>query len=432
MTIVPRNVSLPLNRAASPGLAAVAALLASVASLLAQSPGAADQKSSRDWRRLSAPGLTVLGNTRASDLRKTAEEIGRFRLAMRSLLPALRTDPPAPVVAVVFRDDNAMTPFKPRDRGKPVDNVAAYFTPLPDVNYIVMSIGRREFTYRVIFHEYTHLLVHQNIRQLPLWLDEGLAEVYSTFDGSERDGRLIVGRPIPEHVSLLGGLGRSCRSTSSSIQTRSPICFGTTRPRRTSTRRAGRSPTTCCSATTWRTGRSWRIRGRRADRRTPGRCLQACVRQRPGPLERALRQYVNLMQLPAIQLTPPELKVDADASSLTEAEAEQLQGDLLVRTGAFEDADRHIDKALALDRMNVAARLSRARSLIAQERPADAMDMLSAPDIATDDFPTVFLQAEANRAGRHFDAAEHAFRRAAALRPDLAFVYYGLSIAQLA
>ena len=93
---MPRNVSLPLNRAASPGLAAVVALLASVASLLAQSPSAADQKLSRDWRRLSIPGLTVVGNTRASDLRKTAEEIGRFRLAMRSLLPALRTDPPAP------------------------------------------------------------------------------------------------------------------------------------------------------------------------------------------------------------------------------------------------------------------------------------------------------------------------------------------------
>ena len=119
VTIVPRNVSLPLNRAASPGLAAVAALLASVASLLAQSPGAADQKLSRDWRRLSAPGLTVIGNARSGDLRKTAEEISRFRMAMQSILPALKTDPPAPTVAVVFRDDSALTPFKPRYRGKP-------------------------------------------------------------------------------------------------------------------------------------------------------------------------------------------------------------------------------------------------------------------------------------------------------------------------
>jgi Flp pilus assembly protein TadD len=152
-----------------------------------------------------------------------------------------------------------------------------------------------------------------------------------------------------------------------------------------------------------------------------------------GPLERALRQYVHLMQLPAIQLTPPELKVDADASNLTEADAEQLQGDLLVRTGAFDDADRHLAASLALDRMSVAARLSRARSLIAQDRPADAVDVLSAPDLVSrNDFPTVFLQADANRAARHFEAAEQAYRQAAALRQDSAFVYYGLSIAQLA
>ena len=75
------------------------------------------------------------------------------------------------------------------------------------MNYIVMAMGRRAYTYRVIFHEYTHLLVNQNIHRLPLWLNEGLAEFYSTFDGSEDDARLIIGRPIPEHVNLLRGLG---------------------------------------------------------------------------------------------------------------------------------------------------------------------------------------------------------------------------------
>ena len=89
---------------------------------------------------------------------------------MRSLLPFVRLDPPAPTVAVVFRDDNAMTPFKPRDRGKPMDMVAAYFAPHPDVNYIVLSIGRREFTYQVVFHEYTHLLVARlSHDSVPVW-----------------------------------------------------------------------------------------------------------------------------------------------------------------------------------------------------------------------------------------------------------------------
>lgn len=87
-------------------------------------PTGSPQKASREWRRLDAPGLTVFGNASAKDLHRTAEEILRFRLAMRELLPAIRMDPPAPTVAVVFRDDNALRPFKPRDRGKPLDTVS--------------------------------------------------------------------------------------------------------------------------------------------------------------------------------------------------------------------------------------------------------------------------------------------------------------------
>jgi len=81
---------------------------------------------------LTAPSLTVIGKAPKRDLRRTAMEIERFRVAIRALAPT--TTPmssPVPMVAVVFRDNNAMTPFKPRDRGKPVDNVAAYFRLCP-------------------------------------------------------------------------------------------------------------------------------------------------------------------------------------------------------------------------------------------------------------------------------------------------------------
>jgi lipoprotein NlpI len=434
LTIVPRNVSLPLNRAACPGLAAVAVLLASLGSLLAQSPGAADQKLSRDWRRLSAPGLTVIGNARGGDLRKTAEEICRFRMAMQSILPALKTDPPAPTVAVVFRDDSALTPFKPRYRGKPVDTIAAYFSPLPDVNYIVMATGRREYTYQVIFHEYTHLLVNQNIHRLPLWLNEGLAEFYSTFDGSEYDARLIIGRPIPEHVSLLRGLtGLIPMNKFIDPQAMKDLY----RDDRLTARFYAQS---------WLLAHYFLLGDKLAHRpqlasfvnglqtgEAPDTVFKRVFGSDLDPLDRALGQYVNLMQLPAILVRTPEVKLDQEASNLTEADAEQIQGDLLVRTGAFEEADKHLGRALTLEHLHVDARLSRARSLIAQDRAPDAIDVLSAPDLlALDDFRTVFLRNEANRLGRHYEDAEEAYRRAAALRQDSAFVFYGMSVAQMA
>jgi len=391
------------------------------------------QKRSRDWKRLEASGLTVMGNAGADELRRTATSILRFRAAMRSLLPFVRLDPPAPTVAVVFRDDSAMTPFKPRDRGKPMDMVAAYFAPHPDVNYIVLSIGRREFTYQVVFHEYTHLLVNQNISRLPLWLNEGFADFFSTFDGSEVDRRLIVGRPIDRYVGLLVG--------------RAPPVPMSVFIDPASMRDLYRDDLTTARfyAQSWALVHYLMLADNATHRPALGAFMSALQNGDPadqafrrvfGPdlttLDAALNRYLGLMKLPAIQVSAPDLQVTSDANAMTEADAEQLQGDLQVRTGAFEEADKHLDKALAIDRQHVQARLSRARGLVAQDRAADALDILSAPDLmAGDDFARDYLRAEADLDLRHYDAAERGYRHAVDQRPDFAFGYYGLSLAQL-
>ena len=53
----------------------------------------------------------------------------------------------------------------------------------------------------VIFHEYTHLLFRHNDRIWPLWLKEGMAEVYSTFETTGYNVR--IGKPIDHHLRLL-------------------------------------------------------------------------------------------------------------------------------------------------------------------------------------------------------------------------------------
>jgi tetratricopeptide (TPR) repeat protein len=53
----------------------------------------------------------------------------------------------------------------------------------------------------VIFHEYTHLLFRHNDRIWPLWLKEGMAEVYSTFETTGYNAR--IGDPIGHHLRLL-------------------------------------------------------------------------------------------------------------------------------------------------------------------------------------------------------------------------------------
>ena len=166
--------------------------------------GAATLSSS--WRQIVTPELTVVGNAREGELKRILADLNAFRAAMSSLFPGIRTTSPVPTRVVVFRDVDAFARFRPRDgRGKPVDNVGAYFTQEPDANFIVLPFSASESNYAFIFHEYAHYLIHRNARSfVPTWVDEGLAEFYSTFEPDYK-GQSLIGRAPGVRVSSLRG-----------------------------------------------------------------------------------------------------------------------------------------------------------------------------------------------------------------------------------
>ena len=389
---------------------------------------------SRDWKRLTTPSLTVVGTAHEGDLRRVGLEIERFRAALRSMLPTLKLDAPTSTFAVVFRDEAAFRPFKPRVRGKIRDNVAGYFMSLPHVNYIVMApTGDREFTSRVIFHEYTHHLINLNFKRLPLWLNEGLAEFYSTFSGSDRDGRTIIGRPIDEHVATL--------------LRRTPIPLAVfVRPETPGELYRDVARTPLLYAQSWGLVHFLLVGNNGAHRPRLGRFVAAVERGAAaetafieifGPdlsaLDRELYAHVTKFSLDALQLQPAAVQSSLAASRLPEAEAQHVQGDLLVQTGASELAERHLAAALALDPAYTPARVSMAMLRLQQERFADALDLLSAPALnGSSDLAAHFVRAEALRwSDRHQDAAA-AYRRAIALQPASPYPHFGLSLSQLA
>jgi tetratricopeptide (TPR) repeat protein len=417
-------------------LSVTALLLLTLASI----PGAGQEPQpsrplSRDWKRLKTPSLTVIGNASDHDLRRTAVEIERFRVAIRALAPTTPMSSPVPMLAVVFRDDSALTPFKPRNRGKPVDNVAAYFSALPDINYIVLAPhDDREFTYRVIFHEYTHFLVYRAAPRLPMWLNEGLADFYSTFNGSETDNRMILGRPIVAYRTTLrseGGLIPFKKFLSSDAL-----------PELLKTPQAMHR----YYAQSW-AFTHYLLLGERGARRPKVKAFVAALQsgqssdrafaevfgQEVDALERGLRAYLNLPTMMAMQLPSVELQLDMPIERLPELDVLQVQGDLLARHGAFDEADKRLSKAAEIDRLSIPVRLSRARLLLGQERTTDAVDILEAPDLqSATDFGTTFWRAEAFRSAKRYEDAIVAYRRALAVYQDSAPSYFGLSLSQQA
>src|SRR5437764_302091 len=56
--------------------------------------------------------------------------------------------------------------------------------------------------FQAVFHEYTHLLFRHNERFWPLWLKEGMAEIYATFELTGASG-VRIGKPIDYHLRSL-------------------------------------------------------------------------------------------------------------------------------------------------------------------------------------------------------------------------------------
>jgi tetratricopeptide (TPR) repeat protein len=151
---------------------------------------------SRDnWRSVRTNHLFVIGNAEAENLRQVAVWLEFFHRAFGRIVSRNVIDSSVPTTVIVFRDDASFRPFKPLYQGRPA-NLAGFFQPGDDVNYIAISLdpGDRD-PFSTAFHEYVHLHVKDNIPGAPLWLNEGLAELYGSlqFSGNEA----LLGVPLP-------------------------------------------------------------------------------------------------------------------------------------------------------------------------------------------------------------------------------------------
>ena len=135
------------------------------------------------------------------EVARVAMRLEQFREAYALLAGAQAVASP-PIVVMAFPDRATMQPFLPLYEGKPA-NLTAFFSRGSDQNLIVLPLaGTDADSLKVIFHEYTHLLLRHNQPYWPMWLTEGMAEIYATFEvvgGSHAR----IGNPIDHHLRLL-------------------------------------------------------------------------------------------------------------------------------------------------------------------------------------------------------------------------------------
>ena len=101
---------------------------------------------------------------------------------------------PLPVRVIVFASAEEYQPYRLRT------NADAYYVGSGDRDYIVMA-GADPRGLGIAAHEYAHLILRASDVQLPPWLKEGLAELYTTLQMDDRGVEL--GGPLPGRVQTL-------------------------------------------------------------------------------------------------------------------------------------------------------------------------------------------------------------------------------------
>jgi hypothetical protein len=310
----------------------------------------ADAKDS--WHKVQSKNFTLVGNVGDGDMRKIAFKLEQFRETLSLILPKVKITTPVPTTVVLFNSDQSFRPFKPRYQGKIKDNVGGYFLQGPHMNYIVLSVDKENVNpYEVIFHEYEHFLLHNNLLHLPLWLDEGLAEFYSTF---ETDGELNVklGVPVSQHVFYLRSKPLLPFKTLLAVDHKSPHYNESSK--------AG-----MFYAESWALVHY--LMNGNDQKRQPQLVRFIDLLNSGSPIEESFQQvfqvnfntfqeeldrYIRRFTFPVLKVTfRNQLNIDKDmeASTLSEAESQYFQGDLLFYMRQVTEAKAMLEKSIAAD-----------------------------------------------------------------------------------
>jgi Flp pilus assembly protein TadD len=174
-------------------------IAALVLTTIAAPAGALPRK--EEWIELRSANFTLFTNAGESYTRRIAADLERLRDVLAQLAPGVALNSPTPTYIFVFKNGAAFAPYQRTYGGKLVEAGGYFLSTTQLANYVAINGDRRGDERAIIYHEFLHYVLRNQYTSLPLWLNEGLAEYYSTFEATDTEAK--IGLPIVEHVAWL-------------------------------------------------------------------------------------------------------------------------------------------------------------------------------------------------------------------------------------
>lgn len=396
-------------------------------------PGLLAAQETERWFEVRSPNFTVVSNAGETRARHVLGDFERFRSVIRAALPQWRFDANRPVIIIGVKEAAALAQLLPGFRGGPERvRPGGVFVPGDEKYYAAVQLtGTGRAATHNLYHEYVHVLNRLNFSNLPLWLNEGLAEVYANTaiygDNAE------IGLPDANHLRVL--------RTQSAPDLRQLFAVDYTSPEYNEAERASMFY-----------ARSWLLThyllygqdgahrpkldelfARLARGVDPQVAAGSLLAEIPD-LETALWAYARQTIFPSrVVLTEPgTAERDFPVRLLTTAEVKALQGDFLLQTQRPVEARALLEESIRLDPKRITTQESLGRLALLEGRHKEALEWFSRAVTGGSrsyfaHYCYALLTAETAKDPDSIEEAEDHLERAIELNPAYAPAYAALS-----
>jgi tetratricopeptide (TPR) repeat protein len=145
------------------------------------------------WTKIQTANFeiyTTASARRGIDAAQAFEQVRGLFVALKVSHPEKET----PVRIIMFQNEREYAPYRPNELA------TAFYHPGTNYDYIVMS-GLTSENYPAAVHEYVHVVIRHSGLKIPLAMNEGLADVYSTM--KQVKGKVQIGSVLPGRLQLL-------------------------------------------------------------------------------------------------------------------------------------------------------------------------------------------------------------------------------------
>jgi hypothetical protein len=153
------------------------------------------------WQRVESPHFLLLSSATDRETLDWAVELELFLSLLEASVP-VDAKSRAPFTVLLFKDDEALAPYKPDMLGGRSSPSSAYFWHNSAGAVIALSPRQNPIgTRRLIYHDGMHWLMGRLARRNPVWFEEGFAELFSSF--AITPNAIALGLPVDPHVARL-------------------------------------------------------------------------------------------------------------------------------------------------------------------------------------------------------------------------------------